>query len=203
MRRLNLWRGLLRNLVGLSVPRMSLERFAVDGLKRAEAHVQRQLANFHSAGADRRQNLRRKMQSRSRSSNRSGRPREDGLISFAVGRFVLAVNVRWKWNMAETLDLRGHSVGCARGEADGAQPKFATGGDLAFQFPLAKDHTLARLHLASGAHQRLPNIWTDLAREKNLHRSAQVLPTGRARRRIGKHPHAAAEESRRNHSRVV
>ncbi len=44
MRGLDLLRGLLGNFVGLSVHHVTFQRVAVDGLKRAEAHVQRQLA---------------------------------------------------------------------------------------------------------------------------------------------------------------
>ena len=63
---------------------MALEGFAVDGLKRAEAHVQCELADFYPTRTNRRQNLRCKVQTCGGSRDRSRPPRKHGLISFAV-----------------------------------------------------------------------------------------------------------------------
>ncbi len=47
----------------------------------------------------------------------SGPARKDCLISFAVSRFVFAVDIRRKRDVAEPLNLRGYSARIAGSEA--------------------------------------------------------------------------------------
>src|SRR5712664_4078976 len=193
MGRLNPFCSLRRNLVGLRVHDVTLECVAVDGLECAEADVQRELAYLHATRANRGQNLRSEMQPCGGSSYGSRRGRKDRLVSFAVSRFIFTVDVGRKRDVAEPLNLGGDATRLTRSEADGAQPKFAASDNLGFEFAFAEDNALACFHLASGAHERLPNVRADLPGEENLHNAGQVLALRRARGRIRKHSGPAAE----------
>src|ERR1700730_15805062 len=133
----------------------------------------------------------------------SGPARKHCLVSLAVRGFILAVDVGWKRHVAEPLDLRGDATGGVRAESHGAQSKFSARGNLGFQFTFAKYDALPGFHLAARAHQRLPHVWSDLARQKDLHHAAQMLAALGTRRRIREHPQPAAEEARWYHARVV
>src|SRR5713226_6315463 len=112
------------------------------------------------------------MQPRGRGRNGTWPGGKDRLIPFAIGGFVFAVDVRWKRHVAQPRNLRGYSAGIARTESYGAQPEFAARDDLRFQLAIAKHYALPGFHLAARAHQCLPQVRTNLPREKNLHRAA-------------------------------
>src|SRR5260370_16612572 len=124
MRRLNPFCSLRRNLVGLRVHDVTLERVAVDGLEGAEADIQRKFAYLDATRAHRGENLGREMQACSRSSYGSRPGREDGLVSLAVGRFIFAVDVRRKRDVAEPLNLRGDSARLTPSYPHAAQAQF-------------------------------------------------------------------------------
>src|ERR1700676_1067381 len=102
------------------------------------------------------------MQSRRWSSNRAGPARKNRLIYLAIGRFVLAVDVRRKRNVPEPLNLRECSARLARTKSYGTQAKVASRNNLSFKFAFTEHYALACLHLLLGPDQRLPDIWPNL-----------------------------------------
>src|SRR6266851_5969851 len=150
MRCPDLLRSLLGNLVRLRVHHVTLERVAVDGLKCAEAHVQRQFAYFHTPSANRCKDLRCKMQSGGGSSNGSWPAGEDRLVSFTIRGFVVAVDVRRKRHVAQPLNLGRYAARVAGSESHRAQAELAAPDNLRFHLTCAKHDALARFHLAPG-----------------------------------------------------
>src|ERR1700680_720208 len=82
---LNALRGLHGNFVTLSVHHVSFQRFAVDGLKSAEADVQSELADFHAALANSFQNFGREVQACRGSSDGTWLFGENRLVALAAG----------------------------------------------------------------------------------------------------------------------
>src|SRR5260370_42387367 len=95
--------------------------------------------------------------------------REDGFVTLEVDGFILVEDERRRRDVAEPLNLRGDSARLTRSESHGAQAKFAAGDNLGFEFPFAENNALACFHLASGAHERFPNVRANLPSEENLH----------------------------------
>ena len=89
---------------------VAFERFAVDGLKRAQADLQRELADFCTPVANFFQSFRREMKARRGSSNRTGTFGVHRLIALAVRYFIGAINVRRKRGVAQPLELFADTV---------------------------------------------------------------------------------------------
>src|SRR6266487_4698452 len=99
---------------------MTFERFAANGLKRAQADVQRELADFCTPVANFFQNFRREMKTGRGSGNR---PRTFGvyrLIALAVRCFIRAIDVRRKRDVAHPLELLADTVLVMRYKSQGA-----------------------------------------------------------------------------------
>src|ERR1035437_515939 len=115
---------------------VDLHFFYSDGLKRAHSEVQGDLGDFNSASTNLVQDFRREVQTGGRRSHRlchgPRRLRVDGLVALAVGRPVVAVDVRGKGHVSDALDA-GMKV-WDRGDSDVAFPKTGALGDLGLQF---------------------------------------------------------------------
>src|SRR5206468_12794851 len=110
----------------------------------------------------------RKVQPRSRSSNRPGIFCKHRLISLAIIRLVRSINVRWQRNMTELFDVLPHTRSIMRDEAKSARSQLTTRHNLCFELAIAEQHLLARAHFPTGPHQGLPDFAVDLTSQQNL-----------------------------------
>src|SRR6476620_8446163 len=101
------------------------------------------------------------MQSRCRRRDRASLMRVDGLIALAIVRPIGPTNVRWQWNVADTVDCLGHRAVFA-GEPNRPTPEEPAFEHLPFEPDTVafEQHFRSGLELLPGMHQRLPHFET-------------------------------------------
>jgi hypothetical protein len=130
--------------------------------------------------------------------------RENGLISFSVGRGIGPLDVRRQRDVPDLLELR-EQVGRTR-EADGALAEFTARDNLSFQVRSEAD-AFAHRQFAAGPHQCLPiaAIGAHGAQQEDFHVPAQEFSPLRVvlshRQRV--QPRAMPEEPGREDARIV
>src|SRR5260370_10937577 len=128
---------------------------------------------------------------------------EDGLIALAIRSLIGALDVRRKRNMPQTLQMLANAALIVRNKSERPQAKLTARKNLAFQFALAEEYSLANLHLAARPDQRLPSFGVEFARQEDFDFPCEVLRFRGSRRRLRMHSGAPPEQARRNDARVV
>ena len=118
---------------------------------------------------------------------------EHGLIALAVGSFVLAFDVRRKWNMPQAIHVLVRRVAVKAGKAQGTNAKLTARENFGFEFTVAENNFFADRQFAAWSNQRLPTIWLQFAGQENFHGSGQMLTFGGAGRRLGMNASPLAE----------
>src|SRR5260370_13776360 len=100
---------------------------------------------------------------------------EDGLIALAIRSLMGALDVRRKRNMPQTLQMLANAALIVRNKSERPQAKLTARKNLAFQFALAEEYSLANLHLAARPGQRLPSFGVEFARQEDFDFPCEVL----------------------------
>src|SRR5882757_929233 len=137
------------------------------------------------------------------SGNRSGPFGENGLIALTVRGFIGALDVGWKRNMAEALEMPADIVLVTCNKMKSAQAKLTAREHLGFQLPLTKQNPLSDLYLAARTHQDLPSPGIELAGKKDLDFSRQMFWSPGTRWGLRIDADSSPEEARRDDPRVV
>lgn len=191
----------LRDFVLLSVHRVLLHDWRAHRLKRARPDMQSEFADLNASPAKALEDPFRKMESRRGRRYRPRRSGENRLVTLAIRRLVLAMDIRRQRYMAQALE----SAGQIRGVRKSNPPltEFAPADHLRLQFPFSEYHPFAHAHLPAGANQRVPHPGLEFARQQHLNRRAKKFPPLAPRRTLRAHPGPAAEQARGNHPGVV
>ncbi len=118
------------------------------------------------------------MQSRCRRRDRASLMRVDGLIALAIVRPIGPTNVRWQWNVADTVDCLGHRAVFA-GEPNRPTPEEPAFEHLPFEPDTVafEQHFRSGLQLLPGMHQRLPQLQTPNSQRRCLSNSQLLVET--------------------------
>ena len=174
-------RGVGRDRVVLLLHSMFVDLLGTNRLEGAVADVQRDRRAFDAAGIERREQLRREVQSRGRCGNRAAVLRVDRLIAIAIGRRIVALDIRRQWHVADAID--DFTQGPAFGHQPNEAPSMKTAGT---HFAANAIGAIAELEPRSfleplpGMHQRLPRFALVIDG-----RCAAPAGTRRGRRRAG------------------
>src|SRR6266478_2262431 len=128
---------------------------------------------------------------------------EDGLIALAVRSFIGALDVWRKRNMPQTLQMLANAALIVRNKSERPQAKLTARKNLAFQFALAEEYSLANLHLAARPDQRLPSFGVEFARQEDFDFPCKVFQFSCSRGRVRVDAGTPPEQARRNDARVV
>src|ERR1700675_1258012 len=185
--------------------------FYSNGLKRAQADVQRDLCNFNPAGTNLREDLRSEVQAGRRRCDRAPCLGIDSLVPIPVRRpVVFAVDVGRKRHVSNALDAGEEIVD--RGESDAPLPKTAALRDLGLQFGRRAGWSLKveffpDPDLPPGPYHALPlnGVIRHLAYQQNFDPSAEKISCRWVVRAwgLGPLPAAVAVETGRKHARIV
>src|SRR3984893_2878348 len=181
------------NFVALGMNLMLFDLLFVDGLECAEAHVQRDGNRFDASLAQSFENGGRKMQAGCRSGNGSRMLGEDRLVTFAVGRLILARNVWRQRNVAEAFNrLRDISL---RRQTDSPHPVVAAADHFRGKLPVSKFDALSHTDLSTRTDQGFPLLCSDLLRQKDFNWGGQEFTRCAAMvaRLFGAHSFPAAQ----------
>lgn len=166
----------LGNLIGFTKHDVAFKRFTVDGLKCAEPHVERELADLRAAFPNSREDFGSEMKAGGWRCDGARTFGKNGLIAFTVGSFVDAIDVGRQRNVPEALEVLRKSMRVMRHEADGAQAQFSAGSHFCFKLALAEKNALAGSHFAARPNKRFPDIGTELTRQEDFNRRPEMFP---------------------------
>ena len=135
---------------------MVFDSFRVDGLKSAEADVQRDFAGSNATGAQIVKDARREVEAGGGRCHRARQPRENGLVIRAVRQVVRAADVGWQRHVPEPLDRAFHRA-FPRLQAQAPRAEFAAADDFSLKLVIAEDQHFALRDFSPWPHQAQPS----------------------------------------------
>lgn len=146
-------------------------------LESSQPHVEGDLASLHTAGAQAFKGSLREMKTRRRGGHRAPDFCVNGLVGFAVRRFIAAVNVGRQRDVTQAIDGILDAA-LARCQPNAAHTVLTTAQHLGFQFSLAEHQRFTHAHFASGMHESLPDILALLASQHEFDFGGEELAEG-------------------------
>ena len=182
---------------------MLFQTFGANRFESPQSHVESDLHDFDSPFAEPLQGLGGKVQARCWRRDGRSLARIDGLVAFAIERFVGALDIRRQRYVPQTAQ---QLVKIAFGaKAKNPQAKLTASFHLRFELAFAKYNLLAGRHLPARADERLPRVACDLTNKQHLNRRLQELAPGwvALSQVLGMNACTTSEESRGKHTRIV
>src|SRR6266568_4747646 len=165
--------------------------------KRAQAHMERHTRYFDTLDGDLVEHLRRKVQSRSGSGNRTAFPRKDRLVPLSVSLRVVAPNVRRQRHVPDAVERPKEII--HRRKSQQALAELAALHYFGFERDLAvgrwERQPLAHADLFPRLHQRAPRVFASRFRQQDFYHPAWLLAIA--------HHHSPRIQPRWNHAAVV
>jgi hypothetical protein len=170
----------LGNYIVLLVEAVVLDALDAHGLKRTEAHVQRDFGGFDAALLKAAQDFWREVEAGRRRGDRTALAGVDGLVALAIPLAIGAGDVRRQGHVAKSFhDLEKIVDRC---EANAPLPELSAAEHFRLEIiVLSKKEVLAHADFSAWANQAVPlvRILVELARKQDLHSAVEKIARGR------------------------